>query len=153
MASNLKPISTRPRGGGAGPSGGDVEGGRGGGSPVSSSGVATPKGRGGAEPQSESPAMGSDSSSPWRRFFRGGSRYPNSDVDSFSNSPRNLMGFSPKATSSRSDRRAWAAGRGVGERGRPSGRAVARGPERGRRTAARPGARGLRTQRSLRSGP
>lgn len=99
---NLKPISTRPRDG-AGPSGGDLEGGRGG-SPVSSSGVATPKGRGAADAASESPAMGSDSSSPWRRFFRGGSRYPNSDVDSFGNSPRNLMGFSPKAGSSRSER-------------------------------------------------
>ncbi|KIY99599.1 hypothetical protein MNEG_8361 [Monoraphidium neglectum] len=101
---NLKPIATRPREAAAGPStSADLERGRGG-SPVSSSGVATPKGRAAGELQSESPAMGSDSSSPWRRFFRGGSRYPNSDADSFGNSPRNLMGFSPKATSSRSER-------------------------------------------------
>lgn len=88
---NLKPISTRPR-----------EDGK---LPVeqlatpSSGGVATPKGR--AAVESESPVMGSDSSSPWKRFFRGGSKYPASeDADSYGNSPRGLMGFSPKATSS-----------------------------------------------------
>ncbi len=91
MSPNLRPIATRTRGDGPapGPADLDVEG------RPSSSGVATPKGR--SDPQSESPTMGSDSSSPWRRFFRGGSRYPGSEEDSFSNSPRNLMGFSPRA--------------------------------------------------------
>lgn len=97
MSPNLKPIATRPRASAA-----DLE--QSAHSPPSSSGIVTPKGRGGDEVQSESPTMGSDSSSPWRRFFRGGSRYPASDVDSFGNSPRNLMGFSPKATSSASAR-------------------------------------------------
>ncbi len=94
MNPNLKPISTRPKGQGR-----EVEPN----SPPSSSGVVTPKGR---KEMSEngSPGMGSDSSSPWKRFFRGGSKYPNSDADSFDNSPRNLMGFSPKATSSPSFR-------------------------------------------------
>jgi len=96
LSPNLKPIATRPRDGRSGM--GDMEAG----SPPSSSGIITPKGRAGAELQSESPTMGSDSSSPWRRFFRGGSKYPNSELDSFGNSPRNLMGFSPKATSSAS---------------------------------------------------
>eukprot|EP00878_Enallax_costatus_P000276 GHUV01000347.1.p1 GENE.GHUV01000347.1~~GHUV01000347.1.p1 ORF type:complete len:1266 (+),score=343.56 GHUV01000347.1:286-4083(+) len=95
MSPNLKPIATRPRGNAVER---DMEAP----SPPSSSGIITPKGRGGNEVQSESPTMGSDSSSPWRRFFRGGSRYPASDVDSFGNSPRNLMGFSPKAGSSAS---------------------------------------------------
>eukprot|EP00878_Enallax_costatus_P030521 GHUV01033232.1.p2 GENE.GHUV01033232.1~~GHUV01033232.1.p2 ORF type:complete len:105 (-),score=15.95 GHUV01033232.1:222-536(-) len=97
MSPNLKPIATRPRGNAVER---DMEAP----SPPSSSGIITPKGRGGNEVQSESPTMGSDSSSPWRRFFRGGSRYPASDVDSFGNSPRNLMGFSPKAGSSASAR-------------------------------------------------
>jgi hypothetical protein len=84
---NLKPIATRRDGERA--------------SPSSGSGVASPKGRPvpGAAGESDSPGMGSDSSSPWRRFFRGGARYPASDVDSFNASPRNLMGFSPKASS------------------------------------------------------
>jgi hypothetical protein len=93
--SNLKPIATRAQSG-------DLEGGRRGPSPApSSSNMATPKARPvpGAELQSDSPGMGSDSSSPWRRFFRGGARYPASDADSFGNSPRQLMGFSPKASS------------------------------------------------------
>eukprot|EP00882_Tetradesmus_deserticola_P020407 GHRQ01022047.1.p1 GENE.GHRQ01022047.1~~GHRQ01022047.1.p1 ORF type:complete len:106 (+),score=31.24 GHRQ01022047.1:357-674(+) len=98
MSPNLRPIATRPRGGSAA----DME--AGGASAPSSSGIVTPKGRGGEVQSDESPTMGSDSSSPWRRFFRGGSRYPASDVDSFGNSPRNLMGFSPKATSSASAR-------------------------------------------------
>jgi len=98
MSPNLKPIATRPLSSAA-----DMEAG-GPPSPPSSSGIITPKGRGGGEVQSESPTMGSDSSSPWRRFFRGGSKYPASDVDSFGNSPRNLMGFSPKAGSSASAR-------------------------------------------------
>jgi hypothetical protein len=79
---NLKPISTRQRD--------DVE-------RATSS---TPKARGGGG--EESPGLNSDSSSPWRRFFRGGSRYANSEMDSFGASPRNLMGFSPKAGSSHS---------------------------------------------------
>jgi hypothetical protein len=94
--SNLKPIAT-----GRGRES-DIEGGRRGPSPApSSSNMASPKARplAGAELQSDSPGMGSDSSSPWRRFFRGGARYPASDADSFGNSPRNLMGFSPKASS------------------------------------------------------
>jgi hypothetical protein len=99
LSPNLKPIATRPRDGRSGS--GDLEAG---GSPPSSSGIVTPKGRAAAELASESPAMGSDSSSPWRRFFRGGSKYPASDVDSYGNSPRNLMGFSPKAGSSASQR-------------------------------------------------
>jgi len=99
MSPNLKPIATRPRGEGPAPA--DLERDD---HPPSSSGVATPKGRGGADMASESPAMASDSSSPWRRFFRGGSRYPNSEVDSFGNSPRNIMGFSPRAGSSNSAR-------------------------------------------------
>jgi len=78
-APSLKPISTRTRD--------DVERA----SPATSS---TPKARGAGD---ESPGLGSDSSSPWRRFFRGGSRYAGSDMDSFGTSPRNLMGFSPKA--------------------------------------------------------
>jgi hypothetical protein len=99
MSPNLKPIATRPRGASAA----DMEAGAH--SPPSSSGIITPKGRGGeVQSDGDSPTMGSDSSSPWRRFFRGGSRYPASDVDSFGNSPRNLMGFSPKATSSASAR-------------------------------------------------
>lgn len=95
MSPNLKPIATRPRGG-------DVE--AGGHSPPSSSGIITPKGRNDANSEGDSPTMGSDSSSPWRRFFRGASKYPASDLDSFGNSPRNLMGFSPRATSSASAR-------------------------------------------------
>jgi hypothetical protein len=97
MSPNLKPIATRPRGG-------DVE--AGGHSPPSSSGIITPKGRNDANSDADSPTMGSDSSSPWRRFFRGASKYPASDLDSFGNSPRNLMGFSPRAGSSASAR--WA---------------------------------------------
>jgi hypothetical protein len=95
MSPNLKPIATRPRAG-------DVEAGAH--SPPSSSGIITPKGRNDANSEGESPTMGSDSSSPWRRFFRGASKYPASDLDSFGNSPRNLMGFSPRATSSASAR-------------------------------------------------
>jgi hypothetical protein len=68
MSPNLKPIATRPRGEGPAPA--DLERDE----PPSSSGIATPKGRGGNEMASESPTMASDSSSPWRRFFRGGSR-------------------------------------------------------------------------------
>ena len=90
---DLKPIATRARDG-------DVEGGRAGSPAASSSGVLTPQGRGGA-PSDGTPGAASDSSSPWRRFFRGGSRYANSDADSFGNSPRNLMGFSPRAGSAR----------------------------------------------------
>lgn len=100
MSPNLRPIATRPRG--------DME--AGGHSPTSSSGVITPKGR--ADSDGHSPAMGSDSSSPWRRFFKGASKYPNSDLDSYGNSPRNLMGFSPRAGSSASARcvpESWAA--------------------------------------------
>ncbi|GBF97993.1 six-hairpin glycosidase [Raphidocelis subcapitata] len=98
---NLKPISVRAHGAG------DIEAGRGGAGPSSRS--SSPRGGRGAHAagaagaagaaDSDSPGMASDSSSPWRRFFRGGSRYPNSDADSFGNSPRNLMGFSPKASS------------------------------------------------------
>jgi hypothetical protein len=89
---NLKPIATRAR---------DAEMGGRGPSPAPSSQAASKSrgGGGGGEAPSDSPGMASDSSSPWRRFFRGGSRYPNSDGDSFGNSPRNLMGFSPKASS------------------------------------------------------
>jgi hypothetical protein len=85
---NLKPISTRQRE--------DVE--------RASPGGSTPKARplAGADAPSDSPGMASDSSSPWRRFFRGGSRYANSENDSFGTSPRNLMGFSPKAGSAAS---------------------------------------------------
>jgi len=91
----LKPIATRARE--------DVERA----SPASSS---SPKARPLTqnELQSDSPGAGSDSSSPWRRFFRGGNRYAGSDMDSFGTSPRNLMGFSPKAgsqTSQSSDKR------------------------------------------------
>lgn len=92
MSPNLRPISTGRRG--------DVEAGAH--SPPSSSGVITPKGRNDSD--RGSPAMGSDSSSPWRRFFKGGSKYPASDLDSYGNSPRNLMGFSPRAGSSASAR-------------------------------------------------
>ncbi len=96
MSPNLKPIATRPRPNASAASlpRADLE------SPPSSSGVPTPKGRAANEAPTDSPAMGSDSSSPWRRFFRGGSRYPNSEADSYGNSPKNLMGFSPKASSS-----------------------------------------------------
>lgn len=107
MSPNLKPIATRPReerplgvdgsgasssSGGAGPHS----------HPMAAGGV--PNAAAAAELQSDSPAMGSDSSSPWRRFFRGGNKYAGSDLDSFGNSPRNIMGFSPKATSSNSAR-------------------------------------------------
>ena len=89
---SLKPIATRP---------GDAEMGHG--TPASSSGVLTPKGRGGGDNGSDSPGGmgGSDSSSPWRRFFRGGRA--NSEADSFANSPRNFMGFSPRAGSARTE--------------------------------------------------
>ena len=94
--SNLKPIATRPGGGG-----GDAPAPNGGGrTPASSSGVVTPKGRAGAE-ASESPAANSDASSPWRRFFKAGGAsnkgFAPSEGDSFGNqSPRHLVGFSPR---------------------------------------------------------
>jgi hypothetical protein len=121
--SNLKPIATRPGGGGGDPP--PPPGGR---TPASSSGVVTPKGRAGAE--SESPAANSDASSPWRRFFRAGGAsnkgFAPSDGDSFGNgqSPRHLVGFSP---------------RGGGSGGSPSPRST---PRRGGARGARGGGGG-----------